>query len=157
MKNYILLLGCLVALGVLGFTAGIAYAQENAGAPGTAQVHMVITDEAIRDNTEVPILRPENVQAKQGKTPLKVDHLIPARGDNAALQFFILIDDTCDPSIGNSLNDIRDFINAQPATTVVGIGYMSKRHDPDSAKLHGRSCPGGQGRPSSTGQCVSHG
>jgi hypothetical protein len=45
--------------------------------------------------------------------------------DLAALQFFILIDDTCDPSIGNSLNDLRDFINAQPATTAVGVGYMS--------------------------------
>ena len=36
-----------------------------------------------------------------------------------------MIDDTCDTSIGNSLNDIRNFVNAQPATTVVGVGYMS--------------------------------
>jgi hypothetical protein len=41
------------------------------------------------------------------------------------MQLFILIDDTCDVSIGNNLNDIRDFINAQPATTVVGVAYMS--------------------------------
>jgi hypothetical protein len=86
---------------------------------------MVITDQAIRDDSEVPILRPENVQVKQGRNVLKVDQLIPARGDNAALQLFILIDDTCDVGIGNSLNDIRDFINAQPATTVVGVAYMS--------------------------------
>jgi hypothetical protein len=86
---------------------------------------MVVTDEAVRDNTEIPILRPENVQIKQGKTLLKVNQVIPARGDNAALQLFILIDDTCDTGIGNSLNDIRDFINAQPATTVVGVAYMS--------------------------------
>jgi hypothetical protein len=86
---------------------------------------MVITDEAVRDNGEVPILRPESVQIKQGKTPLKIDHLIPARGDNAGLQFMILIDDTCDTGIGNSLNDLRDFINAQPATTVIGVAYMS--------------------------------
>jgi hypothetical protein len=125
MKNYLLLLGCIVALGIPGFGAQTVYAQENAAAAATAQVHMVITDEAIRDNAEIPILRPENVQVKQGKTALKIDHLIPARGDNAALQLFILIDDTCDTSIGNSLNDLRDFINAQPATTVVGVAYMS--------------------------------
>jgi hypothetical protein len=51
--------------------------------------------------------------------------LIPARGDNAALQLFILIDDTLDSRIGNNLNDVRDFINAQPASTVIGVGYMS--------------------------------
>ncbi len=86
---------------------------------------MVITDEAVRDGTEVPVLRPENVQVKQGKNLLNINAVIPARGDNAALQFFILIDDTCDSSIGNSLNDLRDFINAQPATTAIGVGYMS--------------------------------
>jgi len=115
----------LIALVLLGFGARIVSPQENPATSGIVQVHMVITDEALRDDSEVPILRPENVQVKQGKTSLKVDHLIPARGDNAALQLFILIDDTCDTSIGNSLNDLRDFINAQPATTVVGVAYMS--------------------------------
>jgi hypothetical protein len=119
------LLGSLIVLGLLGFGARICSAQDKAATVGTVQVHMVITDEAVRDNGEVPILRAENVQVKQGKTSLAVDHLIPARADNAALQLFILIDDTCDSGIGNNLNDIRDFINAQPATTVIGIGYMS--------------------------------
>ena len=125
MKNYTHLLAWLIALVLLGFGARIVSSQENPASSGTVQVHMVITDQALRDDSEVPILRPENVQVKQGKTSLKVDHLIPARGDSAALQLFILIDDTCDTSIGNSLNDLRDFINAQPATTVVGVAYMS--------------------------------
>jgi len=86
---------------------------------------MVITDLAVRDDTEIPILRPENVQVRQGNTLLKIDTVIPARGDNAALQFFVLIDDTCDSSIGNSLNHVRDFINEQPATMAIGVGYMS--------------------------------
>ena len=125
MKSYKFLLGWLVALGALGFGVRAVHSQDKTGVSSTVQVHMVITDESVRGDGEVPILRPENVQIKQGKTPIKVDHLIPARGENAALQFFILIDDTCDSSIGNSLNDIRDFVNAQPATTVVGVGYMS--------------------------------
>jgi hypothetical protein len=86
---------------------------------------MVVTDQAFSDNSEVPVLRPDAVQVKQGKNLLKVDQLIPAKGDNAALQLFILIDDTCDPVIGNNLNDLRDFINAQPASTAVGVAYMS--------------------------------
>lgn len=125
MNNFRHLLALLIALALLGLEARIVSSQEKAPASGTVQVHMVITDQAVRDDAEIPILRPENVQVRQGKTPLKIDTVIPARGDNAALQFFILIDDTCDPSIGNSLNDLRDFINAQPATTVVGVAYMS--------------------------------
>jgi hypothetical protein len=54
-----------------------------------------------------------------------VSQLIPAQGDNAALQLFILIDDTIGSGIGNNLNDIRDFISAQPASTVIAVGYMS--------------------------------
>lgn len=124
MKSDRIFAGLLGTFCLLAVSAGSAFAQAKP-ASSTVQVHMVITDQAMRDDSEVPILRAENVTVKQGKTALKVDHLIPARGDNAALQLFILIDDTCDTSIGNNLNDIRDFINAQPATTVVGVAYMS--------------------------------
>ena len=125
MNNFRHLLVLLIALVLFGFGTRIVSSQEKPSTSSTVQVHMVITDEAVRDDSEIPILRPENVKVQQGKTSLKVDHLIPARGDNAGLQLFILIDDTCDTGIGNSLNDLRDFINAQPATTVVGVAYMS--------------------------------
>jgi hypothetical protein len=124
MKGYKVVLVLLGTFCTLAVITGSVHSQQNP-TPGTVQVHMVITDQAVRDDSEVPILRPENVQVKQGKDVLKVGQLIPARGNNAALQLFILIDDTCDVGIGNSLNDIRDFINAQPATTVVGVAYMS--------------------------------
>ena len=91
----------------------------------TVQVHMVITDQALSDNSEAPPLRPEILQVKQGKNALRVEQLIPAQGDNDALQLFILIDDTCDAGIGNNLNDIRDFIDAQPKSTAIGVAYMS--------------------------------
>ena len=124
MKNYKAVLGLLCAFCVLAIGAQVLHSQEKA-APSTVQVHMVVTDQAFSDNSEVPVLRPDGLQVKQGKNPLKVDQLIPAQGDNAALQLFILIDDTCDPGIGGNLNDIRDFINAQPASTLVGVAYMS--------------------------------
>jgi hypothetical protein len=102
----------------------VAYSQAKPTS-GTVQVHLVITDQAVSDDSEVPALTAENVQVKQGKNALKVDQVIPAKDDNGALQLFILIDETCDAGIGNNLNDLRDFINAQPATTMVGIAYMS--------------------------------
>jgi hypothetical protein len=124
MKTYRVLLGLVCTFCILAVGARMLLSQEKA-TPGTVQVHMVITDQAFSDNSEVPVLRPDAVQVKQGKNLLKVDQLIPAQGGNAALQLFILIDDTCDPGIGNNLNDLRDFINAQPASTAVGVAYMS--------------------------------
>jgi hypothetical protein len=124
MKTYKVVLGLLCAFCVLAIGARMLHSQDKT-TPSTVQVHMVITDQAFSDNSEVPVLRPEAVQVKQGKNLLKVDQLIPAQGDNAALQLFILIDDTCDPMIGNNLTDLREFINAQPATTLVGVAYMS--------------------------------
>jgi hypothetical protein len=86
---------------------------------------MVVTDESLSDSGEITAFTPENVQVKQGKNNLKVDQVIPAKGDNAALQLVVLIDDTCDPGIGNNLTDLRDFINAQQSSTAVAVAYMS--------------------------------
>jgi hypothetical protein len=76
-------------------------------------------------HSELPALRQDDVKVRQGKTSLQVTQLIPARGDSATLQLFILIDDTLGSGVGNNLTDIREFITSQPATTVIGIGYMS--------------------------------
>ena len=111
---------CVLALGVRSLHS------QGKTPPTTVQVHMVITDQAFNDTSEVPVLRQDNVQVQVGKDQVKVEHLIPAQGDSAALQLFVLIDDTCETAaLGNNLNDLRDFVNAQPASTVVGIGYMS--------------------------------
>jgi len=112
----------ILICGVIGLGAEIVYSQ---GAASTVQVHLVITDQKLNDEAEEPVIRTDNVQVKQGRNQLKVEQLIPARDNNAAMQLFVLIDDTCDTSIGNNLNDLRDFVNAQPESTVVGVGYMS--------------------------------
>lgn len=124
MKTYKILLGLSGSLCLLALSARMVHSQE-ATSPTSVPVHMVITDQALSDNSEVPALRPDAIKVKQGKDSLKVTQLIPAQGDNAALQLFILIDDTCDPIIGNNLTDLREFINAQPATTLIGVAYMS--------------------------------
>jgi len=124
MKSYKLFRGLLVACCLLVLMVGTASPQEKA-APGPVQVHVVITAASERDDAEVPVLRPGDVRVTKGKTVLQVTQLIPAREDAATLQLFILIDDTLDTRVGGNLNDIREFISAQPATTVIGIGYMS--------------------------------
>src|SRR5271163_610919 len=124
MKSHKLVRGMLMVGCLLVFMAGTASPQEKAAA-GAVQVHVVITAEAERADSELPVLKQSDVSVKQGKTVLQVAQLIPAKGDNNALQLFILIDDTLDAQVGNNLTDLREFISAQPATTLIGIGYMS--------------------------------
>lgn len=100
-------------------------AQDKTGAAGV-QVHLVITDMALQEDKELPRFQREDVKVKLGKNPAPVTQLIPARDESAALQLMILIDDTLNTSaVGNNLTDLKEFISAQPATTVIGIGYMS--------------------------------
>lgn len=125
MRSCRLAAGLVVACCILVLTVRALHSQGKY--PNNAvQVHIVVTDQALNDDREVPVLRQDNVQVKVGKDNVKVEHVIPAQGDSAALQLFLLIDDTCEPTaIGSNLNDLRDFIGVQPASTVVGVGYMS--------------------------------
>jgi hypothetical protein len=90
----------------------------------TVPVHMVVTAESTKESMSPADMDKRDVIVKQGKNRLEVSGWIPARGDQAALQLVILIDDTCDSRLGTQLNDIRSFVTAQPATTAVAIGYM---------------------------------
>jgi hypothetical protein len=124
MKNRKVVVGLLGTMCALALGSQIVSAQEKT-APNKAEVHVVIADLALREDSELPRLRQDEVKVKQGKTFLQVTQLIPAQGDNAALQLMVLIDDTLNPVVGGNLNDLKEFINAQPPSTVIGIGYMS--------------------------------
>jgi hypothetical protein len=89
MKVYKVLLGLLATAGMLVLNSLSVNSQEKT-VPSWVQVHMVITDQTFSDNGEIPVLRPENVQVMQRKNILKVTPIIPGRGDNAALQVYIL-------------------------------------------------------------------
>lgn len=123
MKAYLTVSMMLGVFGIVAVSSTNAQPQEDSA--NAVQVHMVITDEALQPEKELPPLQREDVKVKQGKKFLKVTQVIPAQGDNAALQLMILIDDTLNTSIGNSLTELKDFIGAQPSSTVIAVGYMS--------------------------------
>jgi hypothetical protein len=126
MKRYISGMALAALLCALGWCAPGVSAQDKAAAATTAQVHVVITDAALRSDAEVPPLQKEDLRVKQGKSFLDISQLIAAQGENNALQLFILIDDTLDPTaVGNNLTDLKEFVKAQPASTVIGVGYSS--------------------------------
>jgi hypothetical protein len=122
-RKVVLVLFAVVSVFVLSGLVGRA---QEKGTPGTVQVHVVITAAGLQSDRELSRLKQDEVKVRQGRTNLQVTQLIPAQGDNAALQLMILIDDTLNTSaVGNNLNDIRELIKAQPPSTVVGVGYMS--------------------------------
>jgi hypothetical protein len=111
----------LLAVGFMGLLP--LHAEEKAPAK-TADVHMTVTLRLLGENKRMPEVNREDVIVKQGKERLQVTGWAPARGERAGLDLFILIDDASDPSLGSQLDDLRSFVNAQPPTTSVGIGYM---------------------------------
>jgi hypothetical protein len=113
------LLACAVLL------VGTSHSQDNTASTPT-QVHVVITDSAFRLDKELPPLTAKDVKLKLAKRPVEVSQLIPAQGQSAAMQLLILIDDVLDTqSVGNNLNDLKDFIKSEPPKTLIAIGYMS--------------------------------
>lgn len=99
------------------------YASGQQATPAGVPVHMVVTVEARHGNAP-PEITKQDVMVYEGHKRDQVTDWIPAQGEHAALEFFIMIDDGASPSLGSQLEDIRQFILSQPATTLIGVAYM---------------------------------
>jgi hypothetical protein len=115
-----LMAGLMVGPALVLFGA-LSFAQQNTsdGVP----VHTVVTVEA-RRGSDVPVIQREDVMVNEGKARDQVTDWVPAQGDHAGLELFILLDDSSNTTIGNQLNDIRKFIEGQPESTQIGVAYM---------------------------------
>jgi hypothetical protein len=89
----------------------------------TVPVRMTVTAH-VDSKKRVPTINPEDVLVKRGGERLAINEWTPAQGDRAGLELFILIDETADWRLGSQLDDLRAFIKDQPASTMVGVGYM---------------------------------
>ena len=115
------LLSVLVGVALCACTTGWVYAQ-NAGAEGVP-AHLLVTVEA-RNGSSVPDIGPKDVMVYEGRDRDQVTDWVPAQGDHAALELFILLDDGSNSSLGTQLDGLKKFIMAQPASTKVGVAYM---------------------------------
>ena len=107
---------------VLACAAVGSQAQQTHSAGGIP-VQLLVTVEP-KHGSSVPEIKREDVMVFEGRDRDAVTDWIPASGDRAGLELFILIDDAADTSLGSQLEDLRHFIDAQPPTTKVGIAYM---------------------------------
>ncbi len=101
---------------------GSLSAQQAPAADGIP-IHLVVTVEP-RHGSDVPEVKRDDVLVFGGKTRDQVTEWIPAQGDRAGLELFVLIDDSSGSSLGTQLDDVKKFINAQPASTKIGVAYM---------------------------------
>jgi hypothetical protein len=119
--------GCLVltlvAIAGLLVSVQLAAAQESASATGPA-ANLVVTVEA-RHGSNIPDVTRDDVMVYEGRDRDRVTAWLPLQGDHAGLEFFIMLDDSSNVTLGSQLEDVRQFINAQPPTTKIGVAYMA--------------------------------
>jgi hypothetical protein len=84
---------------------------------------MVVTVKA-RHGGQVPAVAADDVKVYQRDKRDTVTSWLPLQGDRAGLQLFILIDETSRDSLSLQFKTIAKFIEEQPDTTAIGIGYM---------------------------------
>lgn len=121
MKKSVFLFALLMSLSLTVY-GGAKLAAQTAPASGVT-ANMIVTVEA-RHGSNVPVINKEDVMVYEGRDRDKVTNWVAAQGDNAAMELFVLLDDSSGFSLGSQLNDLNKFINAQPPTTKVGVAYM---------------------------------
>lgn len=98
------------------------HAQQTTSA--AAPVEMTVTVRLLGENKRMPEIKREDVFVRQGEKRRQVTGWTPALGNRAGLELLILMDDALEPAVGIHLDELRAFINKQPASTAVGAGYM---------------------------------
>jgi len=122
MKKSCCTIGLAFALATLLYASRQTLAQQASTSPGSA-IHAVITVEA-HHGTDMPAISPGDVMVYEGHDRDQVTDTVPLVGDHAGLELFLLIDDAANSSLDSQLQDLRQFIISQPATSAIGVGYM---------------------------------
>ena len=117
-RNYVVLFVILT----LAASAPLIMAQQVASSTGVP-VKMLVTVE-VRHGHDVPVIYRDDVMVYQGRDRVPVKDWVPLQGDHAGIELFILLDDAANTSLGSQLDELRAFINSQPATTAIAVGYM---------------------------------
>jgi hypothetical protein len=108
-------------LGVVSAPAATSAQQVNSSTD--VPVHMVVTVKP-HHGAQVPAVGADDVKVYQKGQLGTLTSWVPLQGDRAGLQLFILIDDTSRASLALQYSSIDKFIEEQPASTAIGVGYM---------------------------------
>jgi len=90
---------------------------------GFAQ-NIVVTAEG-HHGSAPPDITKDEITVVVGKHPVHVEEWTPLRGQHAALDLYIAIDDGLDTDIGSQFPSLKSFIAEQPEFTHIGVAYLS--------------------------------
>ena len=114
-------LGLVLGLASVAFFAAVRANGQNT-APGTP-VNMVVSVES-RHGAEIPGITREDVVATEGHARDRVSKWLPATGEQAGLDLYVLVDDSSSWRVETQLGELRAFIMQQPPSTFIAVGYM---------------------------------
>ena len=114
-----------VVLGLLliGLSGGPLSWSAQQPSSGTVPVSTVISVEA-KHGKDIPAVNREDVRVFQGRDRLQVTGWIPMQGNQSGLELFVLIDEASNMNVASQFDDVRTFMNAQPDTTAIAVGYI---------------------------------
>jgi hypothetical protein len=107
---------------ILGLLA-ISSSSPQQSPTGTVAVTTVVSVEA-KHGKDIPVINREDVRVFESHNRLQVTGWIPLQGDRSSLELFVLIDDASNSNLASQFEDMRRFMNAQPPTTAIAVGYM---------------------------------
>jgi len=84
-------------------------------------VSMVVTLEPRRESV-IPQVDRDNLAVYQGKDQRPITGFEPL--DGSSMQLLILIGDSSGSGFNTNIDNLKEFVNALPSTTEIGIGYM---------------------------------
>ncbi len=111
---------------ILSFAIGFSFASPTWAAQQpslTIPVSVVVSVEA-KHGKDVPSVTRDDVSVFRGRDRLKVTGWIPLQGSQSGLGLLILIDEGSGLNVASQFGDIRNFMNSQPDSTAIAIGYM---------------------------------
>jgi hypothetical protein len=73
---------------------------------------------------QAPEVTRDDVSAEVNRHPARIAAWVPLRGDQAALDLYIAIDDGDNTDLGIQFGSLKAFVNGQPDTTRVGLVYL---------------------------------
>jgi hypothetical protein len=118
-KKWPTILGLLAAFAIVTLSALAQQPLTN-----TVPVTTVVSVEA-HHGKDVPAINREDVRVLQGHNRLPVRDWVPLQGEQAGLELFVLIDEATGADLAMQFDDVRRFLDAQPPTTAIAIGYIS--------------------------------
>ena len=121
-------LSCLESFAAICLVLGLGSVPANSApqqsASDTVAVRTVVSLEAKHGKDIPDITNKEDIRAFEGKERLSVTEWVPLQGAQANLELLVLIDESTGQSVANQFDDLRRFLNAQPPTTSIAIGYL---------------------------------